>query len=116
MFAACLLFLHQKQSGRCILIFADKANNMNVIQQINILKSDAKGTKSRDITFKVIIYSANNVQQYKKWGVSNTSFTVLLIGKDNGEKLRSHQPVSLTRIYDLIDNTPLRREVVHYKH
>ncbi|MEO6523683.1 MAG: DUF4174 domain-containing protein [Mucilaginibacter sp.] len=116
MFAICMVFANQKQANRSVLIFADKANNVNVIQQINILKADAKGIHDRDIIYRVITYSTGNVQQYKKWGVTNVPFTVILIGKDNGEKLRSHEPVSLTRLFDLIDNMPMRQQEIKYKH
>jgi len=116
MFALCMLFANQKQSNRLVLIFADKAINANVIQQVNILKADAKGVHDRDIIYKVIPYSPGTVQEYKKWGVSNVPFTMILIGKDNGEKLRSHEPVSLTRLYDLIDNMPMRQQEIKYKH
>lgn len=111
-----VLLNNQKQSNRNILIFADKSDNINLIQQINILKADPGGVKNRDIIFKVITYSESNIQYYKKWHVPNTPFTVILIGKDEGEKLRSHQPVTLTRLFDLIDNMPMRREEIRYKH
>ena len=109
-FAICMVFASQKQANQSVLIFADKANNINVIQQINILKADAKGIHGRDIIYSVIIYSPGTIQQYKKWGVTNVPFTVILIGKDNGEKLRSHQPVSLTKLFDLVDNMPMRQQ------
>lgn len=114
MFVTCL-FINQKQATRNVLIFADKASNVNVTQQINILKADTKGINDRNITYRVITYSAGSIDDYKKWGVNNVPFTVILIGKDNGEKMRSHQPVTLTKLYDLIDNMPMRQQEIRYK-
>ncbi|EHQ30509.1 DUF4174 domain-containing protein [Mucilaginibacter paludis] len=112
----CPLVASQRPSNRSVLIFADKGDNVNAIQQINILKADPNGIKDRDIIFKVITYSESNMQHYKKWHIPNAPFTVILIGKDNGEKLRSHQPVTLARLFDLIDNMPMRQQEMKYKH
>ncbi|RKR83909.1 uncharacterized protein DUF4174 [Mucilaginibacter gracilis] len=114
-FAACLWFKSQGPANHCVFIFADKTNNADLIRQINILKADPNGTNSRNIIYKVVTYSANNAEHYKKWKVSNVPFTVILIGNDNGEKLRSHQPVSLAKIFELVDNTSRRREQGHHK-
>jgi len=115
MFAICMLQAKPSQTNRCVYIFADKADNINVVQQVNLLKADAKGIAERHIVFKVITWSATNQQQYTKWGIANTPFTVILIGIDNGEKLRSHQPVTLSKLFDVIDNMPMRREEIKHK-
>jgi ATP-dependent Zn protease len=114
-FAASLLMVSQKQTNRSVFIFADKADNANAVKQINILRADPKGIKNRDIVYTLITYSAANAQHYKKWGVANAPFTVILIGKDNGEKMRSHEPVTLIRLFDLIDNMPMRKDEIRYK-
>jgi len=116
MFAAVLLLSSQKQANRSMFIFTDKPGNADVVQQVSILKGDVKGVKERDIVYNVITYSAANAPHYKKWGVTNATFTVILIGKDGGEKMRSHQPVTLARLFDLIDNMPMRRDEIRYKH
>lgn len=116
MFVVCMFQATPRQANRCIYIFTDKASNAYAIQQINILKADPSGVKSHLITYKIIVNTTENAAYYKKCGVPNAPFTVILIGRDNGEKLRSHQPVSLAKLYDLIDNMPIRKIQAQYKH
>lgn len=116
MFVVGMFQATPQQGNRCIYIFADKESNSYAIQQVNILKADPNGIKTRLITYKTIIWSPENAEYYKKCGVPNAPFTVILIGSDNGEKLRSHQPVSLAKLYDLIDNMSMRKIQIQYKH
>lgn len=44
-----------------------------------------------------------------QYGVGADTFTVLVIGKDGGEKLRTSNVPELQSIYDLIDGMPMRR-------
>lgn len=106
----------EPHTDRCVYIFADNTGNAKAIQQVRILNSDPAGTKKRFITYKVITWSAENAKQYQKMGISNSPFTVVLIGLDKGEKLRSHEPVTLAKLYDLIDNMAIRKMQIHYKH
>ena len=41
---------------------------------------------------------------------STAAFSVLLIGKDGGVKLRSAEPVGAERLFALIDTMPMRRQ------
>ena len=43
------------------------------------------------------------------FGIPDGRFTVVLVGKDGGEKFRSHGPVSPQDIFDQIDAMPMRR-------
>lgn len=43
------------------------------------------------------------------FGIPDGRFTVVLVGKDGGEKFRSHEPVSPQDIFDRIDEMPMRR-------
>lgn len=43
------------------------------------------------------------------FGIPDGYFTVVLVGKDGGEKFRSHEPVSPQGIFDRIDEMPMRR-------
>jgi hypothetical protein len=46
----------------------------------------------------------------RRFHISPNEFTVILIGKDGGEKLRSHQPISLDTLRSTIDAMPMRQE------
>lgn len=45
----------------------------------------------------------------KRFHVKDDDFTVILLGKDGGEKLRSHQPISFEKLRDTIDAMPMRK-------
>ncbi len=49
---------------------------------------------------------------FRKYKADSNGFTVLLIGKDGGEKLRSHKPVSFEQLRDTIDAMPMRQREV----
>ena len=70
-----------------------------------MLKQDSIGMAERDL---VIIF-VQNESEYKKYDVEPNKFTLLLIGKDGGEKLRSTKPVKTEAIFKLIDSMPMRQ-------
>lgn len=91
---------------RTLLLFADKASQNTLKQQQHLLEADKAGLKQRDI--EIISYDP-------KSAVARTNhiqggFTVVLIGKDGGEKLRSHQPVTTKKLFDVVDAMPMRKE------
>ena len=45
----------------------------------------------------------------KRFSVKQGAFTVVLIGKDGGEKLRREEETTLGEIFGLIDTMPMRR-------
>jgi hypothetical protein len=51
----------------------------------------------------------------RRFHVAPADFTVILIGKDGDEKLRSHQPISLNKLRSTIDAMPMRQEEVRQK-
>ena len=42
--------------------------------------------------------------------IDSSAFTVLLIGKDGGEKLRSNIPVAMNQLNQTIDSMPMRQQ------
>jgi hypothetical protein len=51
----------------------------------------------------------------RRFHVRPNDFTVILIGKDGGEKLRAHQPISLDTLRSTIDAMPMRQEEMRSK-
>ena len=47
---------------------------------------------------------------YRQLHIDSADFTVILIGKDGGEKLRSRTPVSMEQLNQLIDSMPMRQQ------
>ncbi len=100
----------QHTAKRTVLLFADKSSQSALKQQEHILMADKAGLQQRDV--EVIIYDSKSAAA--KTNHIRSGFTVLLIGKDNGEKLRSHQPVTTKKLFGLIDAMPMRKdEMMH---
>jgi hypothetical protein len=51
----------------------------------------------------------------RRFGVSRGKFTVVLVGKDGGVKLRQSEPVTLAEIFALIDSMPMRQREMREK-
>jgi hypothetical protein len=90
-------------STRNLLLFGkDKTEHK---QQLSLLKQDSIGMAERDL----VIITVEKEAEYKKYNVAPNQFTLLLIGKDGGEKLRSTKPVEVETIFRLIDSMPMRQ-------
>ncbi|GAB2688584.1 hypothetical protein GCM10027037_08910 [Mucilaginibacter koreensis] len=98
----------QFSNKRLLLIYADQANNTSLIQQQQLLKSNATGLNERDVTVKVYLRSTSP-KEFNKKHISS-DFTVILIGKDNGEKLRTHQVVTAKQLFSVVDAMPMRKQ------
>jgi len=92
---------------RLLLVFADSESNSLLKQQQKILSAGLKGLKERDVEVKY--FYAEQVQaEFKKRNIT-APFTIILVGKDGGDKLESLKPLSLKNIYDTIDAMPMRQ-------
>ncbi len=58
----------------------------------------------------VLLAPAEQEAARKRFGVAPGEFTVILIGKDGGEKLRSHQPLSWETLQQTVDAMPMRQQ------
>ena len=90
-------------STRNLLLFGQGQDEYK--EQLKLLKQDTAGMSERDLVIIVIDREAD----FKKHNVEPNQFTLLLIGKDGGEKLRSTTPVELQTIFKLIDGMPMRK-------
>ena len=95
---------------RVILIYAPKGAEKQLGRQEALLRLHNVELTERDITQIVVRTPAENPEIVKRFKLSGAGFTVLLIGKDGGEKLRSHEIVSPETLCQLIDSMPMRQE------
>lgn len=95
--------MHAQPSTRNLLLFGKgKAEHK---EQLSLLKQDSIGMAERDLVIIIVEEEA----EYKEYNVIPNQFTLLLIGKDGGEKLRSTKPVEIETIFTLIDSMPMRQ-------
>lgn len=97
---------------RSLLLFGNKQEPL-MKQQWLLLEKDSSGLKERAVEVKMI---HSDDQMYKKYGIdSGTPFTIILIGKDGGEKYRSNQLMTSTHLFALIDAMPMRQAEMQKK-
>lgn len=106
--------------NRVILVFAPNLDTEAMRQQRNHLSEDSCGLAERHLRVATVgsvsgktldgqALAGTDVDRLRRrFGVAPDGFTVLLIGKDGGVKLRKSQPVQRHEFYLLIDRMPMR--------
>lgn len=102
------------QEKRLLLLFADHTGNQLLKEQQHILQENINGLKERDLEVKT--YYADRDKPVFQARKIKTAFTIILIGKDGGEKLRSSKPLSLAKLFGTIDAMPMRQEEMKHPH
>jgi len=102
-----------QQLDRTLLIFGKEAAPGTVEQQLLLFQKDTAGMKERDLKIQVIDTGNSLIKKYK---VLENQFTVLLLGKDGGEKLRTLQLLSTANLFSIIDAMPMRRQEMRKNH
>jgi hypothetical protein len=107
--------------NRILLIFSVSEGVSHLSDQKELLLRDKAGLLDRDLLiFEItkgqeiteLIHETKHKSASDLWqsfGVSTSDFTVLLIGKDGTEKLRSYSTISSKELYAVIDAMPMRR-------
>lgn len=98
--------MEQNTGKRQVLIFGQPHSQV-VVQQLELLKKDAVEVAERDI---IITLVAIESPAYKKYKVEpSTPLTVILVGKDGGEKYRTHAVLTARQLFALVDAMPMRQ-------
>jgi hypothetical protein len=106
---------------RVLLIFAPKPDDPQLEIQLRTLAEHAPAVSQRDLIAIALPYAnpsptsttlsaaeANHLR--RQFDIPPTTFAVLLIGKDGGEKLRASHPLSIDRLNTTIDAMPMRQQ------
>lgn len=102
--------LAQYNSKRQVIIFGSPQSKP-VMQQLALLKKEAAGVEERDIE---ITLAPKEMKWHKKYNVApSDTFTLLLIGKDGGEKYRVGKPTAAQELFAIIDAMPMRQSEMH---
>ena len=98
---------------RQLLLFTQNKDTGLAEKQLAIWKETQTEMQERDLTITVI---TGNELVYKKYKVdSQTEFTVILLGKDGGEKFRTQNLLTANKLFALIDAMPMRRQEMQKK-
>jgi hypothetical protein len=94
-------FIQSNSDQRVIDVYAKNKTDKLYLEQLEILNSDPKGLKDRDIVVKEHLGSP--------------SFKITLRGKDGGQKLNSKSVLTLKKLFDTIDSMPMRKSEMSRK-
>lgn len=120
---ATLASLRDRQ--RVLLVFAN-GDNGQAVAQLRVADEHAAGFRERDLVLAgiegtrsalptVLLSPEEDTAARKRFDIHPGQFTVLLIGKDGGEKLRQHTAMSWSLLQRTIDAMPMRQDEVRSK-
>jgi hypothetical protein len=118
-----------KDKNRVLLIFAPSDQTPDFQRQFDLLSKHRDDLRDRDLILLPIVTIANppttadtlrvshppiasptdQLALRHSFHVAPGAFTVILIGKDGGEKLRQHTPISIDKLNAIIDAMPMRQ-------
>ena len=110
-----------------ILFYPESAGQTEgaaVRRQRDLLRGHEAELKDRDVIVAFVPVAGDGDQPSnrhlrglrREFQVAEHEFTVVLVGKDGGEKFRSHAPVTIEKLNALIDAMPMRRQEVRNGH
>jgi hypothetical protein len=115
-----------RDTYRPLLIFAPSPTDPQLQIQLRWLRENAADVAERDVAVIAVPYQSPSPTQAtltdagataarRSFHIAPTDFTVILIGKDGGEKLRSHQPIPMETLRSTIDAMPMRQDEMRQK-
>jgi hypothetical protein len=115
-------------NARPVFIFTPTHSDPRAAQQLAILyqnraaaeerqivtvlevEGQASATLPQDPGVRLTPQDSDQAAARRRFKVAPGQFTVILAGKDGGEKLRSSQPIPFATLRDTIDSMPMRRQ------
>lgn len=108
--------------NRLLFLFSPSADHPAYQALGRELEEQAKGVKDRDLIVFRVLEAGRSFQNgaelspdqaqalRQRFGVPSDAFTVVLVGKDGGVKLKEARQVPLADLFALIDSMPMRRQ------
>jgi hypothetical protein len=106
---------------RPLLVFAPTAGDPRLVETVRRVEATRCDFADRDMVLGVIVADGTSTLDGRvvdtsqaqslrsQFGIATNGFSVVLIGKDGGEKLRVNDVPDLQAIYAVIDGMPMRR-------
>ena len=107
---------------RVLIVTASSPTNVGYKRQDQLLMKGRKGMKERDLVIYRLysdhwlnpdnhrISEEQAKAMYRAFDIDPDTFSVLLIGKDGGIKMRRDDIVSTREFFQLIDSMPMRQQ------
>jgi Domain of unknown function (DUF4174) len=100
----------QARTPRKLLLFGK--GQVEFQTQLQWLEKDSLGVTERDLKIEAVEFNNGLAKRYH---IKSGEFTVLLIGRDRGEKYRTNAPVTTKRLFGIIDAMPMRQSEIQSK-
>ena len=107
--------------NRLLFLFAPDGNHPKFKKLQHDIAGQPYEVKDRDLViFEILEQGASRMQTgvmdrqaadsvRDRFGIAKNEFTLILVGKDGGVKLKRENYVSLATVFDLIDSMPMRQ-------
>ncbi len=116
----------QRDQTRPLLIFGPTPGDPQLEIQLRILAEHAAEAQERQIVAIALPYNnpspsalqlsgSDAEAARRRFHVAPGEFTVILLGKDGGAKLRSGKPIPMAKLEETIDAMPMRKEEMKAK-
>ncbi len=92
---------------RPVLVFTKSASHQEYKQQIQVLNAAQSALAERDVV--VLVDAKPETLSDLRMTFMPEDFLFVLIGKDGSVKYRSEEPVSTTKLFEIIDAMPMRQ-------
>jgi hypothetical protein len=112
---------------RVILLYAAGAKDPTLKRQLSLLTTQKAEVTDRDLVIYQLFPSggispngkkltaSQSLAFFQRYDVRPDTFTLILVGKDGGEKKRTGELVPLEDLFGLIDRMPMRRAEMRRK-
>ena len=106
--------------SRPLLVFAQKGNDPRLVETLSRIEASRCDFTGRDMVLGVVVPDGNSTldgqaidadearRLANQFAIGDDAFSVVLVGKDGGEKLRVDDVPDLRTIYAVVDGMPMR--------
>lgn len=112
---------------RVILLFASGAEDPTLLRQLSLLTKQKAEVTDRDLVIYQFfpdggiapdgnrLTTHQSLTFFQRYDIRSDTFTLILVGKDGGEKKRATELVRLEDLFEVIDRMPMRRAEMRRK-
>ena len=97
---------HFQWKNRVLLLFAPSETDAVLKEQTALIEAHATGFQDRDL---IVFVVPAHAPWWERFHADAGRFTVVLIGKDGGEKLRQTSLLQPEKLFQVVDSMPMRR-------
>ncbi len=104
------------ENTRPLYVFTPSGNDPRAVEQTRVIRTNQPEADDRQLVLILETVGhptpddSDQAAARRRFHVAPQDFTVILVGKDGGEKLRSNHPIPFDKLRDTIDSMPMRQQ------